>query len=72
LPKNIDNLLTGGRSVSGEPKMSDLIRVIPNCWVTGHAAGCGAAVAVNERCLAREAPMPKLRQLLLEQKAYLG
>lgn len=72
LPKNIDNLLTGGRSISSEPKMSDLIRVIPNCWVSGHAAGAAAAVAVKDGVLARDVSMPKVRALLLKQKAYLG
>lgn len=72
LPKNIDNLLTAGRSLSGEPRMSDLIRVIPNCWVSGHAAGCAAAIAANDGCKAREVEIPALRKLLLEQKAYLG
>jgi hypothetical protein len=72
LPKNVDNLLTGGRSISSEPRMSDLIRVIPNCWVTGHAAGCAAAVAVADGVLARDVSIAKVRQVLLDQKAYLG
>ncbi len=72
LPTKIDNLLTAGRSLSHEPKMSDLIRVIPNCWVSGHAAGAAAAVAVRDNVLAREVSIPKVRELLLEQRAYLG
>jgi hypothetical protein len=72
LPKRMDNLLTAGRSISSEPKMSDLIRVIPNCWVTGHAAGCAAAVAVKDGVLAREVSIEKVRRLLVDQKAYLG
>ena len=72
LPKGIDNLLTAGRSTSGEPLMSDLIRVIPICWVTGHAAGCAAAIAASDGCPAREVEIPKLRRLLQDQGAYLG
>jgi ribulose 1,5-bisphosphate synthetase/thiazole synthase len=72
LPKNVDNLMTAGRSISSEPRMSDLIRVIPNCWVSGHAAGCAAAVAAADGVLARGVSIPKVRQLLLDQKAYLG
>jgi hypothetical protein len=72
LPKRIDNVLAAGRCISGEPRMSDLIRVIPNCWITGHAAGCAAALAVRSGCRARDVDVPKLQKLLLEQKAYLG
>ena len=72
LPKKIDNVLAAGRCISGEPRMSDLIRVIPNCWITGHAAGCAAALAVRSGCRAREIDISRLQKLLLDQKAYLG
>ncbi|MBR4833441.1 MAG: FAD-dependent oxidoreductase [Thermoguttaceae bacterium] len=72
VPKNVENILTAGRSISGEPAMSDVIRVIPNCWVSGHAAGAAAAVAVQDGTLARAVSIPKVRALLKEQKAYLG
>ena len=32
--------------------MADLVRVIPICFVTGHAAGVAAAVAVKDGCRA--------------------
>jgi len=70
--RNIDNLITAGRSIDGEPAMSDLIRVIPNCWVTGHAAGCAAAVAAKENCESKKVDLEKVRKVLKEQKAYLG
>ncbi len=72
LPKNIDNLLAAGRCISGEVAMADLIRVIPNCFITGHSAGCAAALAVADGCLVREVEVPKLQKLLLDQEAYLG
>lgn len=72
LPRNVENLLTAGRSLSGEPKMSDLIRVIPICWVSGHAAGCAAAMAVRQGCRTRAVNIPELRALLKQQGAYLG
>jgi hypothetical protein len=52
--------------------MADLIRVIPNCFITGHAAGCAAALAFSDGCLAREVDVPKLQALLRKQQAYLG
>jgi len=72
LPKNAENVLAAGRCISGEPRMSDLIRVIPICFVTGHAAGCAAALAAREGCRARDVDVPKLQKLLREQEAYLG
>lgn len=72
VPKNVDNIITAGRSISAEPLMSDLVRVIPNCWVTGHAAGVAAAIAVKTGKLARNVPVSVVQKTLVEQKAYLG
>ena len=72
VPKDVDNVLAAGRCISGEPLMSDLIRVIPNCFITGHAAGAAAAVAAQDGCVPRDVEVPKVQRLLLEQEAYLG
>jgi hypothetical protein len=72
LPKTMDNLLTAGRSTAAEPKMSELVRVIVPCWITGQAAGCAAALAVKNGTTARTVNYPELRKLLLEQKVFLG
>ena len=70
--KNVDNILTAGRSLSAEWQMSDVVRVIPDCWISGHAAGCAAAVAARENVAARQVNLNTVRNLLREQKAYLG
>jgi len=72
LPKNVENVLAAGRCISGETRMSDLIRVIPNCFITGHAAGAAAAVAARDGCTVRQVELPKVQRLLREQEAYLG
>jgi hypothetical protein len=72
VPRNVENLLAAGRCISGEPRMADLIRVIPICFVTGQAAGCAAALAAAEGCRARDVDVPKLQKLLKHQEAYLG
>lgn len=72
VPQKIDNLLAAGRCVSAEIRMADLVRLIPNCFVTGHAAGVAAAVAVKDGCQPRDADVRKIQKILLEQKAYLG
>ncbi len=72
VPKHVDNVLAAGRCISGETLMSDLIRVIPNCFVTGHAAGVAAAVASQDGCRVRDVEVPKVQGLLRKQEAYLG
>ena len=72
ISKNVDNILTAGRSLSAEWQMSDVVRVIPDCWISGHAAGCAAALAAKENVAARKVNLDAVRDLLREQKAYLG
>ncbi len=72
LPRNVENLLTAGRSTSSDPRMSELVRVIVPCWVTGQAAGCAAAVAVLTNTTARNVDLAAVRKRLIDQKAFLG
>jgi len=72
VPKTIDNVLAAGRCISAEIRMADLVRLIPNCFVTGHAAGAAAAVAVQDNCRPRDVDVHKVQKVLLEQEAYLG
>ena len=72
VPKKIDNILAAGRCISAEIRMADLVRLIPNCFVTGHAAGVAAAVAVKEGCRPRDVNVRKVQDVLREQEAYLG
>ena len=72
VPKNVENVLAAGRCISGDRLMSDLIRVIPNCFITGHAAGAAGAIASQDGCPVRDVEVPKLQKILREQEAYLG
>lgn len=72
VPRKVDNMLAAGRCISAEPKMADLIRVIPPCFVTGHAAGVAAAVSLQDGCLVREVEVAKVQKILKEQDAYMG
>lgn len=69
---NVENILTAGRSLSADWGMSDVVRVIPNCWVSGHAAGAAAAVAALEGTTARGVNVAAVQDLLKKQGAYLG
>lgn len=72
VPRRIENLLAAGRCISAEIRMADLVRLIPNCFATGHAAGVAAAVAVKDRCRPREVDVAKVQNILRQQGAYLG
>ena len=72
VPERIDNLLAAGRCISAEMQMADLVRLIPNCFVTGQAAGVAAAVAVRDGCPPRKVDVAKVRKILGRQEAYLG
>ncbi|MDT8301381.1 MAG: FAD-dependent oxidoreductase [Sedimentisphaerales bacterium] len=72
IPQTIDNVLAAGRCISCDLRMADLVRLIPNCFVTGHAAGVAAAVAVRDRCKPREADITEIQKILRQQEAYLG
>jgi hypothetical protein len=72
VPEKVHNVLAAGRCISAELRMADLVRLIPNCFVTGHAAGVAAAVAVQDRCPPREANVARIQKVLRQQEAYLG
>ena len=73
LPRShVENVLAAGRCISAELKMADMVRVIPICWITGHAAGAAAAVAVKDKCPVRDVDVGKVQEVLKGQEAYLG
>jgi ribulose 1,5-bisphosphate synthetase/thiazole synthase len=72
VPETTDGILAAGRCISGEPAVADFVRIIPTCFVTGHAAGTAAALAVRDKCRPRDVELPKLQKLLEDQGAYLG
>jgi hypothetical protein len=72
VPVAVDNVLAAGRCISAERRMADLVRLIPNCFVTGHAAGVAAAVAVQDGCRPRDVEVSRVQKVLREQDAWLG
>ncbi len=72
VPTKVENVLAAGRCISAEIRMADLVRLIPNCFVTGHAAGAAAAVAVQDGRRPRDVDVAKVQKILTEQGAYLG
>ncbi len=47
IPVSFSNVLTAGRCIGTDRKMQASVRVMPGCFITGQAAGCAAALAVE-------------------------
>ncbi|MCD6291475.1 MAG: FAD-dependent oxidoreductase [Anaerolineae bacterium] len=71
IPKGSQNLLVAGRCISTDRLVQGSTRVMPCCFVTGHAAGAAAALCQEEEAppLALDAGL--LRQTLRGQGAYI-
>ncbi|KWX76402.1 FAD-dependent oxidoreductase [Paenibacillus riograndensis] len=72
LPAGIDNLWVAGRSVSSDRAVQGSLRVMPNCFSMGQAAGTAAALALRDGTGSRGISVAELQQRLLEQDVWLG
>jgi len=71
LPRRVDNLLVAGRHISTDAQTHTFMREIPQCWLTGHAAGVAAALSVQAGVAPRNLDVPDLQAQLAKQGAYL-
>lgn len=71
VPESLDGLLACGRHVSCDKNSHGFMREIPQCWITGQAAGAAAALAVGQGVAPRAVDVARLQQLLLGQGVYL-
>ncbi|MDE2198139.1 MAG: FAD-dependent oxidoreductase [Rhodospirillales bacterium] len=72
VPARLDGLLAAGRHVSCDPNSHSFLREIPQCWMTGHAAGVAAALAAAQRRAPRDVPIAELQAALRGQGACLS
>ena len=72
VPRALDGLLAAGRHISCDANSHGFMREIPQCWLTGHAAGVGAAVAANRGVQPREVDVSEVKAILREQGAHLS
>ena len=72
VPADIGGLLAPGRDLSCDATSHSFMREIPQCWLTGHAAGIAAAIAANRGIEPAEVPISELRRNLAAQGAYLS
>ena len=61
----------GGRHVSCDATSHSFLREIPQCWLTGQAAGAAAGVAVRRGVAPRAVPVGEVQAELLRQGAFL-
>jgi FAD-dependent oxidoreductase family protein len=71
VPLKLDGLLACGRHVSCDKSSHTFMREIPQCWITGQAAGVGAAVAVAQGVEPRAADVARVQEVLRAQGVYL-
>src|ERR1700733_4176743 len=71
VPRVVDGLLVAGGHVSCDAGSHSFLREIPQCWLTGQAAGAAAGVAVRHGVAPRAVPVGKVQTELLRQGAFL-
>jgi glycine/D-amino acid oxidase-like deaminating enzyme len=71
VPRSVDGLLAAGRHVSCDAASHSFMREIPQCWLTGQAAGAAAGMAVRHGVTPRAVPVPEVQEALLRQGAWV-
>jgi 2-polyprenyl-6-methoxyphenol hydroxylase-like FAD-dependent oxidoreductase len=71
VPARLDGLLACGRHISCDKNSHGFMREIPQCWVTGQAAGTAAALAVAQGVAPRAVDVAALQAALLRQGVFL-
>ena len=71
VPEKLDGVLACGRHIACDATSHSFLREIPQCWVTGQAAGAAAAIAANRGLEPREINVRELQDALLAQGAHL-
>ena len=72
VPAELDNILGAGRHVACDASSHTFLREIPQCWLTGQAAGIAAALAAARARSPRDVDPRALQRELLRQGAYLS
>ncbi|WP_237215235.1 FAD-dependent oxidoreductase [Falsiroseomonas oryziterrae] len=71
VPATLDGLLAPGRHLACDPNSHSFLREIPQCWLTGQAAGVAAAIAADRGVQPRAVDIPELQAGLRRQGALL-
>lgn len=71
VPERLEGLLACGRHISCDKNSHGFMREIPQCWITGQAAGAAAALAVARNVQPRAVDVHELQAALLAQGVFL-
>jgi hypothetical protein len=71
VPERLDGLVVGGRHVASDAATQAFMREIPQCWMTGQAAGTAAALAAGTGLAPRAVDVEDIRHELRRQGAFL-
>jgi len=71
VPRTLDGVLVAGRHVSSDAASHSFLREIPQCWLTGQAAGAAAALSARLGVKPRAVPICELQTELLRQDAFV-
>jgi hypothetical protein len=71
VPVELDGLLAPGRHMASDASSHTFLREIPQCWLTGQAAGAAAALAARAGVAPRHVDVPQLQSELVRQGAYV-
>ena len=71
VPPNVDNLLAAGRNLSCDAATHTFLRLVPQCWEMGQAAGVAAAVSISSGVPVRDVDVDEVRRQLFRQGVVL-
>ncbi len=71
VPLELDGLLACGRHISCDANSHGFLREIPQCWLTGQAAGAAAALAADRDIEPRRVDVKELQRVLRVQGVFV-
>lgn len=72
IPKEINNLIVTGRSLSSTFLAQGSVRVMATCMMLGEAAGIASALCIKNNSSPKDIDPSQIRKILINQGAYLG
>jgi FAD dependent oxidoreductase len=67
VPAALDGLLVAGRAISCDATSHSFLREVPQCWMTGQAAGVAAGLAAGSGVKLRDVPVGQVQDALIRQ-----
>ena len=71
VPAALDGLLVAGRAISCDATSHSFLLEVPQCWMTGQAAGVAAGLAAGAGVKVRDVPVGRLQDALVRQGALV-